>query len=116
MSEILRRVLLVEDDWMISIMLQDMIEELGFDVIGPIHTAREGLLQAGDIEVDFAVLDYDLGNGTDSLSIAKVLSARKIPFAFATGKGREEIGPGYDDVPLIYKPVLPEELQRILSA
>jgi two-component SAPR family response regulator len=111
-----RRVLLVEDDWIISIMLHDMIEELGFSVVGPIYNLREGMASAELTEVDFAVLDYDLGNGTDAGPIADILTARHIPFAFATGHGREEIPANFADIPLIYKPVLPEELMRVISA
>jgi two-component SAPR family response regulator len=111
-----RRVLLVEDDWMISIMLHDMIEELGFSVVGPIYNLQEGIESAELTEVDFAVLDYDLGNGTDAGPIADILTARHIPFAFATGHGREEIPDSFADIPLIYKPILPEELRRVISA
>ena len=111
-----RRVLLVEDDWMISIMLHDMIEELGFSVVGPMYNVAEGVESAELTQFDFAVLDYDLGNGTDAVPIANILTAKRIPFAFATGKGREEISSEFADIPLIYKPVLPEELKRVISA
>jgi DNA-binding response OmpR family regulator len=111
-----RRVLLVEDDWMISLMLHEMIEELGFSVEGPISTLIEGVASAEITDVDFAVLDYDLGNGNNAVPIANILTARQIPFAFATGRGREEISAEFADIPLIYKPVLPEELLRVISA
>jgi CheY-like chemotaxis protein len=110
-----RRVLLVEDDWIISVMLHDMIEELGHSVIGPIYNLAEGVESAEITEFDFAVLDYDLGNGTDAAPIAKILAERRIPFAFATGHGREDIPARYADIPLIHKPVLPEELMRVIG-
>jgi len=111
-----RRVLLVEDDWMISLMLHEMIEELGFSVVGPISNLRDGVESAEITEVDFAVLDYDLGGGNNAGPIASILTARHIPFAFATGRGREEISAEFADIPLIYKPVLPEELARVIGA
>jgi CheY-like chemotaxis protein len=111
-----RRVLLVEDDGMISLMLRDMIEELGFTVIGPVYNLADGLARAGSEDFDFAVLDYRLGDRADSRPIAELLSGRGIPFAFATAYGRGGISEAYADVPVIDKPVLPEELERVLAA
>jgi CheY-like chemotaxis protein len=111
-----RRVLLVEDDGMISLMLRDMIEELGFTVIGPVYNLAEGLERAGSEELDFAVLDYRLGEDADSRPIAELLADRGIPFAFATAYGKGSIAPDYGGVPIIDKPVVPEELERILAA
>lgn len=111
-----RRILLVEDDGMISLMLRDMIEELGFTVIGPVYGLSEGMERAGSDEIDFAVLDYRLGDNIDTRPIAAKLAARGIPFAFATGYGRSDIDADFRSIPVIDKPVLPEELQRVLAA
>lgn len=111
-----RRILLVEDDGIISLMLRDMIEELGFTVIGPVYNLADGLERARTEDIDFAVLDYRLGDGADSRPIAAQLDRRGIRFAFATAYGKGAIGPDYGGVPVIDKPVLPEELERVLAA
>lgn len=116
MARRVRRILLVEDDGMISLMLRAMIEELGYTVVGPVRSLDDGLAQAEAEDVDFAVLDYRLGVTEDSRPIAARLAERGIPFAFATAYGRSGIAEAYADVPVIDKPVLPEELERLLAA
>lgn len=101
---------------MISLMLRDMIEDLGFVVVGPVYNLADGLAHAAREDVDFAILDYRLGDQADSRPIAELLESRGIPFAFATAYGKGAIAPDYGGVPIIDKPVLPEELERVLAA
>jgi DNA-binding response OmpR family regulator len=81
------RVLLVEDEMLISIMLEDMLTELGYETIGPARRLDEAKKIASEVAADVAILDFNL-NGESSEAVAEILAERKIPFIFATGYDR----------------------------
>ena len=68
MAELLdrRRILIVEDDWMVAQDMSDMVEELGGAVVGPAGELAQGLALAESEELAAAILDVNL-NGTPSL-------------------------------------------------
>lgn len=79
-----RRILLVEDEPMIAFALEDMVAELGHQVVGPAFRLAEALDLAASEAIDAAVLDVNL-NEQSSYAVADVLRERGIPFLFATG-------------------------------
>jgi DNA-binding response OmpR family regulator len=86
------RVLLVEDEMMISIMLEDMLSDLGYETIGPARRLEEAKKIASEVSADLAILDFNL-DGESSEEVAQILARRKIPFIFATGYDRTgEVG------------------------
>jgi CheY-like chemotaxis protein len=80
------RILLVEDEFIIAAMAEDMLSELGATVIGPAHTIAIALHLAKTDAIDAAVLDVNM-DGEHIAPVAEVLNARGIPFIFATGYG-----------------------------
>ena len=69
--------------------LEEMLQELGYTIVGPASTLQEGLKLAQSASVDAAILDVNL-NGARSFPIADVLASRSVPHFFATGYGSAE--------------------------
>lgn len=113
------RVLVVEDDMMISMLLEDMLTSLGFDVVGSVVSVQEALqvIEATAV-IDVAVLDVNL-DGTRSDAVADALAARGVPFVFATGYGAHGRSDSHRDRPVLQKPFsrksLAAMLQRLLA-
>jgi CheY-like chemotaxis protein len=81
-----KRILVVEDEVLIAVMVTDMLAGLGVTVIGPATTIEAGLSLAGSESFDAAVLDINV-RGERIDPIADLLVARGIPMLFATGYG-----------------------------
>lgn len=111
-----RRILVVEDEPIVAIALQDMLDDLGYEVVGPAFRAEAGLLLARTDEIDAAILDVNLGGGADSYGVAAALRARGILYLFATGYGRMGLEPGHEEVPVLQKPYRETQLDAALRA
>lgn len=109
-----KRVLIVEDEALIAIMLEDMLEELGATVAGSAGTISKGLAMADSAELDVAILDVNV-RGESISPVADILRGRGVPTIFATGYGS-----GISDIakgaPVIDKPYSPEKLHAALAA
>ncbi len=108
------KILIVEDDAMLAMAIESIVQDMGYWVIGPMHTLRDGLDHATTDDVDFALLDFDLGNGTDATPIAEKLTARGIPFAFTTATDPKIIHRIFAGVIIIPKPIDEAQLERVL--
>jgi two-component sensor histidine kinase/DNA-binding response OmpR family regulator len=106
------RVLLVEDEALVAMVMRDMLIEFGFTVVGPFSRAIEATAAATDEAVDAAVLDINL-DGEMVYSLAEMLSARGIPFVFVTGYGSESIDGRFAHVPVLQKPIERQVLEGI---
>ncbi len=106
------RVLVVEDEALVAMMMRDSLMELGFHVIGPLGRTAEALACAANDEVDAAILDVNLG-GDPIYPVAERLAGRGVPFVFLTGYGAESIDPRFAHVPVLQKPIEPGALQRL---
>ena len=93
-----RRVLIVEDEVLLAMYLEDLLTELGHEVVGQATRIDEAMELARESDIDFAFLDINVV-GTKSFPIADILRQRGIPFAFATGYGAEGFVDGYRDQP-----------------
>lgn len=80
------RVLVVDDEALIAMMLSDLLAEYGHETVGPAHSEGQALELIETTRVDAAILDVTLGD-QNSFTVAAALSGRGIPFAFATGHG-----------------------------
>ncbi len=109
------RVLIVEDDPIIALIMEEMVEDLGYLVVGPARTVEDGLALAGGDGLDFALLDFEIGDG-DASSIAQTCADRAIPFAFTTGNDPVALRQNFPEPPIISKPVLQAELLSVLPA
>ena len=107
-----RRVLLVEDEALVAMMIQEFLGECGRAVVGPIGTAAEALATARQGDFDGAILDINLGDGM-AYPVAEILSARGVPFVFLTGYEADTVDDRFSDVPILQKPIERQMLQRI---
>ena len=110
----MKRVLIVEDDAMIGMMMREILSEHGLFAVGPCCTVAEALAASGG-EFDCAILDLNLG-GDSVYPVAASLVERNIPFAFVTGYGRESIDSKFAQVPVLQKPITREGLEGYLRA
>lgn len=108
------RVLVVEDEMMVSMLIEDMLEDLGCKVVGPASRLDEALALAGEAELDCAVLDVNLG-GQSIFPLADLLRAKGAPFAFATGYGDAGLRDVDKGSPVLQKPFRETDLARVLG-
>jgi CheY-like chemotaxis protein len=111
-----RRVLVVEDEMMIAMLVEDMLADLGCAVIGPAH----GLATALDLahathELDVALLDVNL-SGQPVFPVADALRARRIPIIFCTGYGDAGLRDSDRGAPVLQKPYRAKDLADTLTA
>jgi CheY-like chemotaxis protein len=110
-----RRVLVIEDEMMVAMLLKDILADLGFTVVGSAARVEQALAlieTAGAL--DAAVLDINL-NGQLSYPVADALVARRVPFLFATGYGQDSVINGYQSFSLLQKPFRLSELADALA-
>jgi len=108
------RVLLVEDEALVGIMIQECLTEFGFQTVGPVCTASEALAAAQDGHFDAAILDINLGDSS-VYRVAEILSARGVPFIFVTGYDSDSIDSRFNDIPVLQKPIERQMLQKIFA-
>jgi len=97
------RILIVEDEPLVALMLEDMLMEAGASVVGPAYTLAQALAAAEAEAVDGAILDVNL-NAEPSFAVADTLRRRGIPFIFATGYGQKGIAESYVAEAALSKP------------
>ena len=108
------RVLIVEDDPIISMTAEDMLEEVGCKTVGVATSVAEAMEHIASSTFDFALLDLNLKDET-SLPIAAALRDRGTPFIFATGYDGVPTGSGFEGSPVISKPYRLEQLAEIVA-
>lgn len=108
-----RRVLLVEDEPLISMMLEDMMGDIGYVVAGSARDTKGALEYIEAEDLDVALLDVHLADG-DCFGLADALLARGVPVIFSTGVGRDEIPAPYDQYPYVTKPFDMRQLEAAL--
>jgi CheY-like chemotaxis protein len=114
MADARLRVLLVEDDVLISLLLQDMLDELDCYVTATPANLDEALLAARTGTFDLALLDLSLGKRL-TYPVADILKARQIPFIFVTGYGSAALDPSHADIAVLAKPFRLEDLQAMIA-
>jgi CheY-like chemotaxis protein len=110
-----RRVLIVEDDVMIRMLIEDMLLDLGFAVAAQAAKVPEALAALKSTEFDVAILDVNLSGETTG-PVAEALAARGTPFVFATGYGEHGLPAQFRNRPLLKKPFQIDGLKRMLDA
>lgn len=109
-----RRVLVVEDEVLLVMMIEDMLADLGCKSVSSAATVDQALALIATQAFDVAMLDVNL-NGKDSHPVAEALSSRGIPFFYATGNTAQSLREGYAGRPLLRKPFRQEDLTAILA-
>ena len=97
------RILVVEDEALIALVLEDWLADLACETVGPAASAHAALGLIESTKLDAAILDVTLREG-DSFAVAEALRARNVPFAFATGHGPASIDARFRDAPILVKP------------
>jgi CheY-like chemotaxis protein len=110
-----KRVLVVEDELMIRMLLEGMLTDLGYTVAAEAGSIEEAVVLAKEREFDIAILDVNL-NGKPITPVAEILNARGVPFVFASGYGQRGVPEPYRSSPTLQKPFQVEALAQAIDA
>jgi CheY-like chemotaxis protein len=108
------RVLVVEDEMLPAMLMEDLLTDLGYDVVGPVARVAEGLRLAGFERLDGAILDINVA-GTEVFPIAHELAERGIPFIFLSGYASNTLPQVWRGRPTLRKPFRPEDLAQTMA-
>ncbi|HVY14574.1 MAG TPA: response regulator [Rhodopila sp.] len=108
------RVLVVEDTALVAMLIETVIEDMGWTLVGPAARLQDALAVARDEAIDVAIIDVDL-NGEPSWDVAHILRDRGVPFLFTTGYSDASMIPaGLRTSPMMGKPFQVRDLERWL--
>ena len=110
-----RRVLVIEDEAMVTMLLEDTLADIGCEVAGLASRFNDAMEKATSLSFDVAILDVNL-NGHPTYPIAQALTERGLPFLFATGYGLGELPEPLGSVPVLRKPFQQHDLEQALQA
>lgn len=108
-------VLIVEDEAIISFLLEDMLRELGCRGIRNVAGLDEAMMAVDERRPDIAVLDVNL-DGVDVYPLAERLYEAGVPFVFTTGYGRDGVAPAWAGYPVVQKPFRADVLAGAIGA
>jgi CheY-like chemotaxis protein len=109
-----RRILVVEDEMLIGMLLEDMLTDLGHEVAAIVPRLKEALVAVDRETYDCAVLDVHL-HGESAFPVADALAKKGVPFVFATGYGERGLPEAYRGRPVLQKPFAKDDLERVLG-
>ncbi|TXL70614.1 response regulator [Vineibacter terrae] len=104
------RVFVVEDEALLVLALEDLLSDMGCDLVGHAQQLEDALSKASALDFDVAILDVNLG-GVRSDPVGEALARRGIPFVFVSGYGEAALPAGFRDCPLVNKPYAAASLQ-----
>lgn len=108
------RVLLVEDESLVAMLIEDVLLDLNCAVTVRATTLADALDKAATADFDLAILDVNL-NGSPAYPVAELLLSRGIPFLFSTGYGMAGIPEALRVVPILTKPFMEADVERALT-
>ncbi|MGA7323073.1 MAG: response regulator [Rhodomicrobium sp.] len=109
------RVLIVEDETLVAMLLEEYLSELGCEVAASVRRVGKGLESLEHRKIDAAVLDVNVA-GESVYPVAEALERRGIPFVFASGYGAKGVEGNWGDRPMLQKPFGPQDLKAALLA
>jgi CheY-like chemotaxis protein len=109
-----KRVLVVEDELMIRMLLEGMLTDLGHTVAAEAGGVEEAVAIAKKGDFDIAVLDVNL-NGQPVTPVVEILIERGVPFVFASGYGLRGVPEGYRTIPTLQKPFQADALAQAIE-
>ena len=111
------RVLVLEDETLVAMLLEDMLGDLGCVVAAALPRVAQAMAFLSDPgnAIDFAILDMNVA-GETSVPVAELLAARRTPFVFATGYGEGGMPEAFRGRPNLQKPFGMSDVERVLSA
>ena len=107
------RVLVVEDEVLVGMIIEDFLGDFGYSVVGPIENLKAAVFLAATEQIDVAVVDINI-SGQVATAVADKLIEREIPFLFVSGYDKI-LGPRYASIPLLRKPFTPEDLHQVVE-
>lgn len=110
-----QRILVIEDEAMISMLIEEMVLDSGAEIVGPLATFSEAMDAAREAEFTVAVLDLNL-NGTLSYPIADVIRERGIPIIFATGYDADGLLERFRGCQTLQKPFSQNDFMKAVAA
>jgi CheY-like chemotaxis protein len=110
------RLLVVEDEARVAMLVEDMLQALGCICVGPAGSVAQALALLEREAVDLALLDVNRGGGERSYPVADALAARGLRFIFVTGYGAPGFDRRYDPVRVLQKPFDERELAQAIAA
>jgi len=108
-----RRVFVVDDDPMVAMLLVDMIEAIGCEVVAVASCLEDALEKAQRLSFDLAILDVNL-EGANTFHVAELLAKRGVGFVFATGYGDAHLPAELTNAPVLQKPFVERDIARAL--
>lgn len=110
------RILIVEDEPLIAMMLEDFLDILGRQVAGVADSVSTALPLVAAGGIDAAIVDVNLTGGEKCWPVADALAAAGIPFVVATGGGGDMIADGHKDRPILAKPFTMDAIEQALDS
>ena len=110
-----KRVLIVEDELLVALLIEDFLVEFGCSMVGPCGSVSKALDAARTETFDLAVLDVNLA-GEMVYPVAEVLESRHIPFLFLSGYGEQAIPADHLDWRVCSKPFRGDVLATMMSS
>jgi CheY-like chemotaxis protein len=110
------KVLVVEDEPLIAMLMQRTLQAWGLNILGPVQTAEKAIAIAEETRPDAALLDINLGREETSLPAADNLRDQGVPFAFVSGYQDRKLPERFRAAPRLSKPVSDDELRRTLQS
>lgn len=108
------RVLIVEDEGFVALMIEDMLQDLGCEIVASVPRLTEACGIAAIAQIDVAVLDINLA-GQPSFAVAEILRDRAVPFVFSTGYGQSGLPEEFAGSPVLGKPFSLKDLQQTIT-
>jgi DNA-binding response OmpR family regulator len=109
------RVLVVEDEMLLAILMEDTLSDFGCDVVGPVARVADGVRLANSERLDGAILDINVA-GVEVFPVARELARRGIPFVFVSGYDCRTLPQEWRGRPSLQKPFQPADLARSMRA
>jgi len=112
------RILVLEDEPLLAMMLEECLEELGHELAGSAASVAQAfqLLDDATSPPDFALLDFSLGGETNSLPVARRLRAQGVPFAYLTGHTSLDEESDVPPAPILSKPFSLDQLEAAIRS
>lgn len=108
------RVLILEDEPLIAMLLEDYLAQAGYDVVAVASTVEEAGSCVDSLQFDLAIVDVNM-QGRQTFAIAERLIAKGVPFMFATGYGSHALPETFRSLPVLNKPFTEEDLLGALE-
>ncbi|QGZ29066.1 response regulator [Stutzerimonas stutzeri] len=108
------RVLVVEDEGAVAMMIEDMLQEFGCEVVASVARLATALELARTVNVDLVMLDVNLA-GQRVFPVADILHARNVPFIFSTGYGASGIPERFGEYHTLHKPFSECDLRKKIA-